>query len=189
LAAGGSRRLAQPKQLLDWQGRPLLEGVVGAVARWPVAGVVVVLGAHAEEILDRVDFGGATVVLNPEWEEGLAASLRVGLDLLSRHPRYEATFVALGDQPEIPAEVPSALLGAAEETGRPAVVPRYRYQRGNPALVARRLWARLMSLEGDAGAGSLWRAHPAWVHEVRFDHPAPVDIDTPADFQKLLRRP
>ena len=75
------------------------------------------------------------------------------------------------------------------ESGRPAVIPVYRYQRGNPVLVARTLWARLMSLEGDAGAGALLQAHPSWVHEVRVDHPAPPDIDTPADFQDLPRRP
>lgn len=189
LAAGGSRRLARPKQLLEWDGRPLLEHVVSAVASWPANEVVVVLGAYAEEILDRVDFGPSLVVINPDWEEGLAASLRVGLDLLSRDARHEGVFVALGDQPQIPPEVPSALLAAANETGRPAVVPVYRYQRGNPVLVSRTLWARLMSLHGDAGASAVLQAHPAWVHEVRFDHPVPADIDTPADLHKLARRP
>jgi molybdenum cofactor cytidylyltransferase len=188
LAAGSSQRMARPKQLLDWGGRPLLEHVLSAVASWPVAVVVVVLGAYAEEILDRVDFGSALVVINPGWEEGLAASLRVGLDLLTRDARYDAAFVTLADQPQIPSEVPGALLAGAEESGRPAVVPVYRYQRGNPVLVARSLWPQLMSLQGDAGAGSLLRAHPAWVHEVRFDHAAPADIDTPGDFQDLPRR-
>jgi len=181
LAAGGSRRLGRPKQLLDWGGRPLLEKVVGAVAGWGVSPVVVVLGAHAEEVLERVDLGAALVVLNPEWEEGLASSLRVGFDLLARRGEAEWAFVVLGDQPRIPPDVAPALLAAAEEGGRPAVVPVYRYQRGNPVLVGRRLWERLMSLEGDAGAATLLRAHPGWVQEVRFDHPAPADIDVPTD--------
>lgn len=189
LAAGGSRRLARPKQLLDWDGRPLLEHVLAAAFSWPVAGVVVVLGASAEEILERVDFGEAIAVVNPEWEEGLAATLRVGLDFLSQEARWEAVLVALGDQPLIPPEVPPALLAAAEETGRPVVIPVYRYQRGNPVLVARPLWGRLMSLQGDAGAGALFRAHPAWVQEVRFDRAAPADVDTLDDFQNLPRHP
>jgi len=183
LAAGGSRRLGRPKQLLAWSGRPLLEQVVAVVCRWPAAPVVVVLGAHAEEILDRADLGEASVVINPEWEEGIAASLRVGFDWLAREGSAEWAFVALGDQPRVPEEVPSALLAAAEEFGRPAVVPVYRYQRGNPVLVGRRLWARMMSLQGDAGAAALLRAHPPWVHEVRFDHPMPADLDFPADIQ------
>jgi molybdenum cofactor cytidylyltransferase len=189
LAAGGSARMAAPKQLLDWGGRPLLEHTVRAVAAWPATAVVVVLGAHAEEILDRVDFGTALVVLNPGWEQGLASSLRVGLDTLTREAHYDAAFVALGDQPQVPREVPEGLLAGAAESGRPVVVPVYRYQRGNPVLVARPLWSRLMSLEGDAGANALFRAHPAWVHEVRFDFPLPPDIDTPSDFQNLPRRP
>ena len=67
-----------------------------------------VLGAYAEDILDRVDFGTALVAINPGWEEGLASSLRVGFDLLTRDPRFEAAFVVLGDQPQIPPEVPAA---------------------------------------------------------------------------------
>jgi molybdenum cofactor cytidylyltransferase len=185
LAAGGSRRLGCPKQLLDWGGRPLLEEVVAAVHRWPASPVVVVLGASAEEILDRVDLGGAPVVINPEWEEGIASSLRVGFDWLAREGGGEWAFVALGDQPRVPGEVPSALLAEAEESGRPAIVPVYRYQRGNPVLVGRRLWPRMMSLQGDAGAASLLQAHPAWVHEVRFDHPMPADVDLPGDIQNL----
>ena len=181
LAAGGSRRLGQPKQLLDWGGRLLLEEVTAAVAGWGVSPVVVVLGAHAEEILERADLGEAMVVVNPEWEEGLASSLRAGFDLLTRRREAEWAFVVLADQPNIPADVPPALLAAAADSGRPAVVPVYRYQRGNPVLFGRELWERLMSLEGDAGAADLLRAHPGWVHEVRFDHAAPADIDVPTD--------
>ena len=178
--------MARPKQLLDWGGRPLLECSIAAVSSWPVDEVVVVLGAYAEDILDRVGFGTALVVINPGWEEGFASSLRVGFDLLTRDSRFEAAFVALGDQPQIPPEVPAALLAGAEKSGRPAIVPVYRYQRGNPVLVARPLWGQLMSLSGDAGAASLLQAHPAWVHEVRFDFPTPADIDTPDD---VPRRP
>jgi molybdenum cofactor cytidylyltransferase len=186
LAAGASRRLGQPKQLVDWRGRPLLEEVVEAVRSWPVDGVAVVLGAHADTILESVDFGDSLVAVNPEWEEGIASSLRVGLDAISRDPRSERAFVAMGDQPRIPAEVPPALIEGMEVSGRPAVVPKYRYQRSNPVLVARSLWPRLMSLEGDAGASRLLLSHPHWVHEIRFDHPAPRDVDTPDDVADLL---
>ena len=185
LAAGGSRRLGQPKQLLDWGGRPLLERVVAAVHTWPVSPVLVVLGACAEEVLDRVDLGAALVVVNPEWEEGIASSLRVGFDLLAREGAADWAFVALGDQPRVPPDVPPALLAAAEESSRDAIVPVYRYQRGNPVLVGRPLWVRMMGLQGDAGAAALLRAHPGWVLEVRFDHAAPADVDSPADIRDL----
>jgi molybdenum cofactor cytidylyltransferase len=186
LAAGESRRFGGLKQLADWGGRPLLEHVVDAVHRWPVDLVVVVLGAHSEEILQRADLGDAPVVVNPEWEEGIASSIRVGLDLLTRDAHVDRTFIALGDQPRIPPSVPPALIEAMEESGRRAIVPRYRYQRANPVLVARSMWTTLMSLEGDTGASGVLMAHPEWVEEVRFDQLPPVDIDTPDDLADLL---
>ena len=183
LAAGASRRMGRPKQLIPWEGRPLLEHVVARVREWPIIEVVVVLGAFEEQILAGADLGEALVVLNPEWEEGLASSLRVGLDVLVRDARIDRALITLGDQPEIPAEVPPALLEAQEESRRPVALPVYRYQRGNPALVERSLWPRLMSLTGDAGAAGLFRAHPAWVTEVRFDSLVPHDLDEPGDLE------
>jgi len=185
LAAGGSRRLGRPKQLVPWRGKPLLQSVVDAVATWPAEIVVVVLGASAEEILDAVDFGGAIVAINDDWEEGIAASVRVGFDILGRDSHFERAFVALGDQPEIPPEIPQGLLDALESTDRPAIMPVYRYERANPVLFDRRLWPRLMALEGDHGASDLLRGHPEWVEEVRFDHLPPRDIDTEDDVADL----
>jgi molybdenum cofactor cytidylyltransferase len=186
LAAGSSRRLGRPKQLVEWKGRPLIEHVLETVATWPIDSTAVVLGAFEQEILEAVDFGDRLVVINPEWEEGIASSLRVGLDAVARDLRAERVFLALGDQPRIPADVPPGLIEGMERSGKPVAVPKYRYQRANPVLVDRRLWPRLMSLEGDSGAGRLLQAHPEWVHEVRFDHPVPRDVDTPADLEDLL---
>lgn len=164
----------------------MLSWVVEAVWEWPVTTVAVVIGAYEDEVLERVEFGDSVVVINPEWEEGLASSLRVGLDALTREPSVERTFVVLGDQPGIPVELPARLIDAMERSGRPAAVPRYRYQRANPVLVDRRLWSRFMSLEGDAGAARLLQAHPEWVEEVWVDHLPPRDVDTPEDAADLL---
>ncbi|MFQ5948049.1 MAG: NTP transferase domain-containing protein [Acidimicrobiia bacterium] len=188
LAAGGSSRLGTPKQLLDWGGTPLLEYVVAQVRSWPVDTVAVVLGVDVDRILDRVDLGDALVVVNLEWEEGMASSLRVGLDALGRDAGLEAAFIALGDQPSIPAEVPPALLVEFTPGGPIAVIPKYRYTRGNPVLIGRALWSRLMSLEGDEGAKRLLQAHPDWVREVRFDRPPPRDIDTAEDVSQFQPR-
>ncbi len=185
LAAGSSRRLGSPKQLVDLGGRPLLDRVVGVVAGWPVELVVVVLGANADAILDRIDFGDAIVAVNDGWEEGLASSLRVGFDILTRRPRLERTFIVLGDQPHIPPQVPEALLEAAIRADRPAIVPVYRYQRGNPVLFDRSLWPRLMTLAGDSGASALLLTHPEWVEEIRFSELPPQDVDTPEDVADL----
>jgi molybdenum cofactor cytidylyltransferase len=185
LAGGGSRRLGSPKQLVPFRGRPLLEHVVQSVLSWPVDQVVVVLGAAADAILDQVDFGDAVVAVNDDWEEGIASSLRVGLDVLSRDPHVDLAFVVLGDQPGIPPDVPVTLLSMAETSSRRAIAPVYRYERSNPVLFRRSLWERLMTLEGDHGAAELLKAHPDWVEEVRVDHLPPRDIDTSDDVADL----
>ena len=69
-----------------------------------------------------------------------------------------------------------------------AIVPKYRYTRGNPVLIDRALWPRLMSLEGDEGAQRLLQAHSEWVEEVWFDSLPPRDIDTQADVEELRPR-
>jgi molybdenum cofactor cytidylyltransferase len=185
LAAGSSQRLGRPKQLVPHEGAPLLQRTVEMVRGWPVEEVVVVLGAHAEEVLDEVDLTGATVAINEGWEEGIASSLRVGLDILSRVPRITHALVALGDQPGIPDDVPPELIAAARVATRPAVVPVYRYERANPVLFERSLWERLMALEGDIGASGFLLAHPNLVEEVRFGHLPPRDVDTESDVSDL----
>jgi molybdenum cofactor cytidylyltransferase len=186
LAAGSSSRLGRPKQLLPWGDTTLLGHVVEGIAAWPVDEVWVVLGANADEVLEAVDLGEAGVVVNEQPEEGMASSLRVGLDAIARRSRAEQVFIVMGDQPRIDPEVPARLLETV--THRLAVVPRYRYARSNPALVYRPLWERLMSLTGDTGAKGLFEAHPEWVEEVWFDRLPPRDVDTPTDYEELAPR-
>lgn len=185
LAAGPSMRLGEPKQLLDWGGPTLLEHVVRLAATFPVEETWVVLGAHIEPILQRVDFGEAGIIENLEWQEGMASSLRVGLDAMARAGEADAALILLGDQPEVDPGVVQQLIERHAETRAGAVIPKYRYQRGNPVLVDRSLWPRLMSLEGDQGARTLLQAHPEWVEEVWVSVPMPRDVDTADDVTDL----
>lgn len=188
LAAGGSRRLGRPKQVERWGHTTLLGHVLDHVRTFPVDEVWVVLGAEIEEVMEAVDLTDVGVIENPEWEEGLAASLRVGLDALTRLSKAEAAFIVLGDQPEIPEDVPAKLIAAWKQTRHLAVVPKYRYTAGNPVLVGRELWPRLMSLAGDEGARRLLQAHPEWVEEVWIESLPPRDIDTQTDVEELRPR-
>jgi molybdenum cofactor cytidylyltransferase len=188
LAAGGSRRLGRTKQLEPWGDSNLLGHVVARTHEFPVDEVWVVLGHDSEQILEGTDLGDAYVVENLEWEEGIASSLRVGLDALTRLSRCDRALIVIGDQPEVPASTVVELLESHERAGKPVTVPKYRYSWGNPVLVDRSLWARLMSLEGDEGARRLWQAHPEWVNEVWFSESAPRDVDTEADVDELKPR-
>src|SRR3990172_9021859 len=185
LAAGGSRRLGRPKQLEPWGDTNLLGHVVARTSECPVEEVWVVVGYEADRILAETDLGTAGVVENPEWEEGIASSIRVGLDALTRLSRCDEALIVIGDQPAVPREVVDELLASHARSDRPVSVPKYRYTSGNPVLVDRLLWPRLMSLEGDDGAGRLWQAHPEWVDEVWFPEMAPRDVDTERDVVEM----
>ncbi|HET9259600.1 MAG TPA: nucleotidyltransferase family protein [Acidimicrobiia bacterium] len=188
LAAGGSSRLGRTKQLEPWGETNLISHVVARTSEFPVAEVWVVLGHEAERILAESDLGDAYVIENLEWEEGIASSLRVGLDALTRLSRCDQALVVIGDQPDVPVETVEQLLASHGKEGRPVTLPKYRYTWGNPVIVDRSLWARLMSLEGDEGAMRLWQAHPEWINEVWLADSGPRDVDTEADVVELKPR-
>jgi molybdenum cofactor cytidylyltransferase len=188
LAAGGSKRLGRTKQLEPWGESNLLGHVVARTLEFGVDEVWVVIGHDAERILADTDLGEAYIIENPEWQEGIASSLRVGLDAITRLSRCNRALIVIGDQPEVPVEVVTELLESHARAGKPVTVPKYRYSWGNPVLVDRSLWARVMSLEGDEGAQRLWQAHPEWVNEVWFSEPVPRDVDTEADVAEMRPR-
>jgi molybdenum cofactor cytidylyltransferase len=188
LAAGGSKRLGRTKQLEPWGDSNLLGHVVARTREFPVEEVWVVLGHDTDRILDETDLGDAYVVENLEWDEGIASSLRVALDALTRLSRCDQALIVIGDQPEVSIDTVTELLESHGRQGRPVTVPKYRYSWGNPVVVDRSLWARLMSLEGDEGAKRLWQAHPEWVNEVWFSDTGPRDVDTEADVAELKPR-
>lgn len=188
LAAGSSTRLGSPKQLLPWGEGTLLGHVIERTRSFGIDEIWVVIGHEAEAVLDGVAFGDSSVVINDEYEEGIASSLRVGLDSLTRDSRADKVLLVMGDQPDIRADVVAEMLTVIKREKRPAVVPRYRYTWSNPVIVDRSLWTRLMSLEGDTGAQRLLQAHPEWVREVWVEHMPPRDVDTPDDVAELQPR-
>ena len=188
LAAGGSRRLGRTKQLEPWGDTNLLGHVLGRVQGFPVDEVWVVLGHESALIIDETDHGDAGVIENPEWEEGIASSIRVGLDALTRLSQCDQALIMVADQPDTPDEVIEGLLASHATAGQPVTIPKYRYTLGNPVVVDRSLWPRLMSLTGDEGAMKLWKTHQEWLNEVWFSEAPPRDVDTETDVTDLQPR-
>ncbi len=186
LAAGSSRRMGRPKQLLDFGGRPLLEMVVGQANDSQLHEVYVVLGAKADEIQARVDFGRAHVVVNPDHESGMASSLRAGLSALEDD--VEAAMVILGDQPDGAGRI-DRLLELERESGLPAAALSFGGLLHPPVLLRRELWGDLMALEGDVGCRAIIRARPELVAKLDVDGlKHPVDVDTPEDYRRFVAR-
>ncbi len=188
LAAGGSSRLGRPKQLEPWGDITLLGTVLRRALTLGSQETWVVLGAAYEKILDSVDFSPCHVVVNEEWQEGMASSLRVGLDALERGSRASAALILLGDQPGVSKETVTRIKEAYRPGITPVVVPRYRYTVSNPVLVERSMWRRLMMLQGDRGAMQLFKAHPEWVTEAWVPDLPPEDVDDQQDVERLKPR-
>jgi molybdenum cofactor cytidylyltransferase len=188
LAAGSSRRMGSPKQLLPLNGRPLLEGVVAAANASALDEVVVVLGANADEILPAVDLGRARVVVNPDHAAGLGSSLRAGLAALG--PDVARAMVILGDQPAVSAELFDRLLELQQSSGLPSAALRFGTLLHPPVVLERSLFGDLGSLEGDVGCRAVVRGRPELVAplpaEADGDHP--IDLDTPEDYRRATIR-
>ena len=187
LAAGASRRMGRPKQLLPVGGRPLLELVLAHASGSRLDEVVVVLGAHADEIQAAVDLGRARAVVNPDHASGMASSLRLGLRALG--PEVERAVVILGDQPAISASLLDRLLDLQAGSGLPAAAMSFDGLLHPPVVLRRELWGDLESLEGDVGCRAVIRARPELVAAL----PAagggrhPLDVDTPDDYRRLVQ--
>jgi CTP:molybdopterin cytidylyltransferase MocA len=175
LAAGGSERFGAPKQLASLDGRPLLEHVLIAMAEAPLDRVAVVLGAHADEVLEGVPLHGAEPVVCAGWAEGMGASLRAGVRALAD---CDAVAVALGDQPRLSAD---AVARVVSQRGSDELAVRATYGGvpGHPVLLERTLLDRVAQIRGDAGARDLLHGVP--LREVACDGlGSPDDVDTPA---------
>jgi molybdenum cofactor cytidylyltransferase len=184
LGAGASSRLGEPKQLLPYRGTTLLEWVVGQ-ARQSAAldEVVVVLGRAADEVRQRVNFGGATVVDNPVFGEGCASSYRAGIGAIDA--RSEAIMILLGDQPDVSPEIIDRVAEVFRQGSDRIVLASYRGRKGHPMLFAQPLFDRLVDLHGDKAAWKLVDANPGITGTAELDIPFPEDVNTREDFDRL----
>ena len=185
--AAGEAPWGGPLALAPWGARSLVEHLTAAAAS-VTAEPYVVLGCDGEAVLADIDLGDATVVLDPEWREGPAAALRVGLDALSQLTVAEAVLMLDCRRPLRRPELARRLAEAHVASGARATVAKYRYAWDWPLVVARDLWPPLMGMEGDADAIRLLRTHPEWVEEVWLDEVPPPALSTLDDLGSVAPR-
>ena len=182
LAAGASRRLGEPKQLLSWQGQPLLQHIIDQTSLIGFGAAAVVLGAHAATILPAINSRKFEVIINDNWEEGMASSIRKGMEHnLAVFPKMEQVLLLLSDQPFVSQELLERLLALHGQSGKKISACQYGDIIGAPAVFSKAFFPELQLLQGDRGAGKLIQRYPEEVAILPFAQGG-RDIDTKEDY-------
>lgn len=177
LAAGASRRLGRPKQLVEIGGETLLQRTLHAAAATEPADMVVVLGHAAEQLAPLVATCGARVLVTTQWQHGMGHSLRQGVAALAQ--ACSGVLVVLCDQPALDAAHLQHLCRRWQAAPEHAVASGYADVIGVPALLPR-AWLRDWQPTQDAGARALLRDRADAV-DVVMNAALARDIDTPQD--------
>ncbi len=183
LAAGGSSRLGQPKQLLPYGSATLLDHVLDTARACRFDQLLCVIGGAADAVRAAVDFEGVELAENSEFGEGCSSSIAAALEAVDA--RCEVLVLMLGDQPGVTAASVTRLLAGRGEA--PIAVCRYSDGRGHPLAFSRRLFPELETLHGDKAVWKLLDRHAEDAVEVPVDGPIPRDVDTWDDYTQIAR--
>lgn len=191
LAAGASRRLGQPKQLLMHGGETLLLRAIRLATEAGATPVIAVLGANSRLIRGTVDLANSIPVINHSWEEGISTSIHAGLHALDEvaldeaRPLSEGALILACDQLRLTANHLRALMETFDAPAEPSIIASaYAGVLGIPAVFPRTVFQQLRALRGDKGARTLLAQPPCPLIAVPFEG-GEVDIDEPGDLAEL----
>jgi molybdenum cofactor cytidylyltransferase len=196
LAAGGSSRLGQPKQLLTFRGETLVRRAVRAAAEAGCEPILVIVGESWDPIKQDLAIRDSRIALssgqealacpipveNRQWKRGIGTSIRRGLEQLPKD--VEAAVLLTCDQPFLDAEIVRQLIAAQEQTGKPIVASSYANTLGVPALFDRSCFDALLALPDATGAKAFILSRRGEVASIPFPR-GEIDIDTPEDLERL----
>jgi molybdenum cofactor cytidylyltransferase len=184
LAAGMSRRMGTPKQLLRMDGKTVLERTLESVRASNVGEIVLVLGHAAGSIEKAISTDRMKVVHNQDFQQGMGTSLRAGLAAVDAEA--SAALIVLADQPFVRAETLNRLIACHQESRPEIIIPLYKGFRGNPVLLDRSVFPELKELRGDVGCRAIFGSHTENIRKLPVeDMGILLDIDGPEEYQKL----
>jgi molybdenum cofactor cytidylyltransferase len=187
LAAGGASRLGKPKQLLAYRDKTLLKNLVDEAIRSETGPVWVVLGTEKARVAagsaqEIMTCGTPLVLINEEWQEGMASSIRKGLSgILKTCPELDAVILAVSDQPFVSASLFRDLTTHKQGTAKGIIACAYKDTLGTPVLFDRKYFPQLLELEGQEGAKKLISQYSEDVSHYPFDL-GEIDLDRPEDY-------
>jgi molybdenum cofactor cytidylyltransferase len=185
LAAGGSKRLGRPKQLLPYGPVSLLGHVLDTARECEFDQLLCVLGGGSDQVRARVELTGIEVVENRHFGAGCSSSIAAALEAVD--PRSDLLVLMLGDQPGVGAATVGALLDGCGEG--PLAACAYEDGRGHPLVFARSMFGELSSLHGDKGVWKLLDRYTDVVVDVPIEGRVPRDVDTWEDYEAVLAQP
>jgi molybdenum cofactor cytidylyltransferase len=180
LAAGNSSRLGLPKQLLRYNSKSFLRLIAEKALEVRSSEVVAVLGFASDRMQQELQDLPIRVVLNHEWMEGIASSVKAGINAVD--PHAEGALITLCDQPAVSSELLSQLISLCSPE-KPIAATEYNQILGVPACFERSIFPELLLLQGDAGAKRVIGQNRSRVAAHSFPQ-ASIDIDTLEDYQK-----
>lgn len=186
LSAGESSRMGKPKALLDWFGQPLVLAQTHSLLEGGTDHVIVVTGAHHDEITDAVIHqSNITITNNPNWSQGKTTSIKTGLKNLTSD--CQTIIILAVDQPR-PAWVVDRALQSHLESNRLVTSPRYSGHGGHPLLFDASLLIELSNIsEKREGLREVMKRHDQDMNRVYFENPiVRFDLNTPEDYETAL---
>jgi molybdenum cofactor cytidylyltransferase len=180
LAAGASRRLGRPKQVLPYRDSTVLGSVLTVARSCGFDQLIVTLGGAADAVRAAVPFDGVDVVVVEDYRSGCSSSLKTALDTVD--PGAAGIVLLLGDQPGVATEVVRRLMVDRRD---PITVCRYANGIGHPFWLGRSVFGELRQLHGDKGVWRLIESHRFPVTEVPIEGDVPTDVDTWDDYERL----
>jgi len=185
LAAGQSSRLGTPKQLLKYQNKTLLQHAIDTAKQSKLRSIVVILGSNANNILKETDTSGIHVVINDDWQTGMASTIRCGIQLVQKlNSNVDGAILMVCDQPFVSPDLLNSLIEKQKETGKLIIASQYVDTIGTPAFFQKQFFAELMALEGDSGAKKIIMQNNNFLATMPFPKGS-IDIDTIDDYKAL----
>ncbi len=184
LAAGGSSRFGEPKQLLLWKGQPIIRHVLFTAIKAGLDPIVVVVGASGQDVESVISDLPVRIVNNDEWMSGVSSSIRIGMTALPKE--VGGVVFVQADQPQISDTLIKKLVEIHQASLSPIVAPQINGKRGNPVLFDKNTFSDLFMLKGDVGGRTLFSHFPVQT-VILEDSNQLFDIDTPEDYKKFLK--
>jgi molybdenum cofactor cytidylyltransferase len=187
-AAGASRRLGSPKQLLKWAGSTLLSHAIETAEELDQKEIVVVLGAYYDQIIPEIDNSVIQILKNEDWKNGLGSSIAVGVEYLHNcNDDYDAVLIILPDQPLIDQLYLKTMIEKFRVGENQIIASAYGDgKHGVPALFDKIYFEKLRELTDDRGAKKLIKQSAKFVTSIGITTVI-SDIDTKEDYEKIYK--